>query len=121
MTKTLSNVIEVKGVSFGYEETLVLEDVSVSIQSGECVGIFGPNGGGKTTFLKLVMGFLKPQKGVVEVLRESPKAVRKKMGYVPQAASFDKQFPISALEVVLMGCLSEISFLGFFNSKFSIK
>jgi len=108
--------IEVKNLSFSYEETLILENISVSIGIGEFVGIFGPNGGGKTTFLKLLMGFLKPKTGTVEILGEAPKAVRRKMGYVPQATSFDRQFPISALEVVLMGCLSEVSPLGFFTS-----
>lgn len=109
--------IEVKNLSFSYEESLILESVSVSIGMGEFVGIFGPNGGGKTTFLKLLMGFLKPKTGVVEILGGEPKSVRKKIGYVPQTTSFDKQFPISTLEVVLMGCLSEISPLGFFTSK----
>lgn len=109
--------IEVKNLSFSYEESLILENISVSIGIGEFVGIFGPNGGGKTTFLKLLMGLLKPKAGTVEVLGEAPKTVRKKMGYVPQTATFDKQFPISALEVVLMGCLSEVSPLGFFTSK----
>jgi len=110
-------VIEVKDLSFSYEETLVLENISVSIQAGEFVAIFGPNGGGKTTFLKLLMGFLKPKRGDVEILGNTPTATRKKIGYVPQMASFDRLFPISVLEVALMGCLSELSFFGYFTSK----
>lgn len=113
----MTKVIAIKDLSFSYEETLVLEDISIEIQAGEFVGIFGPNGGGKTTLLKLLMGFLKPKKGTVEIFGEHPKTVRKKIGYVPQTASFDRQFPISALEVVLMGCLSMLTPLGFFPSR----
>lgn len=113
----MTKIIELKEVSFSYEEALVLQNVSLSVEQGEFLGIFGPNGGGKTTLLKLIMGFLRPKAGSIEVLGSPPKSSRKKMGYVPQAASFDRQFPISALEVVLMGCLSEISPLGFFKSK----
>ncbi|HEX4840418.1 MAG TPA: metal ABC transporter ATP-binding protein [Rhabdochlamydiaceae bacterium] len=90
---------------FQYEDTPILENVSFVIAVGEFVGVFGPNGGGKTTLLKLLLGFLKPQKGSVEILGESPKAAREKMGYVPQISHLDRQFPITVLEVVMMGCL----------------
>ena len=92
---------------FQYEETPILENVSLTIQQGEFVGIFGPNGGGKTTLLKLILGFLKPRKGSLEILGKSPKAAREKMGYVPQISQLDKEFPITAFEVVLMGCLDK--------------
>lgn len=113
----MNKLIEFKDVSFKYEETPVLEHVDVMVEKGEFIGIFGPNGGGKTTFLRLILGFLKPASGAVEVLGSSPKDARQQMGYVPQMANFDKQFPISVLEVVLMGCLSELSFLGCFSRK----
>jgi zinc transport system ATP-binding protein len=110
-------MIKLKNVSFKYEETPVLENVDVMVEKGEFIGIFGPNGGGKTTFLKLILGFLKPTSGIIEVLGSSPKEARQQMGYVPQMANFDKQFPISVLEVVLMGCLSELSLWGTFSRK----
>lgn len=97
--------INVRSISFRYEEGIVLEDVSFEIKRGEFIGIFGPNGGGKTTLLKLIMNFLKPLKGTIEVLGLPPKCSRKKIGYVPQVTLLDRQFPISVLEVVLMGCL----------------
>lgn len=110
-------MIEISNLSFAYEETPILENISVQIKAGEFVGIFGPNGGGKTTFLKLLMGFLKPNQGTLKVCGLPPVAARPHLGYVPQITSFDRQFPISVLEVVLMGCLSELSFFGIFSEK----
>jgi zinc transport system ATP-binding protein len=99
--------IKSNNLFFQYEETPILENVSFVIKPGEFIGIFGPNGGGKTTLLKLLLGFLKPQKGSVEILGESPKIAREKMGYVPQISHLDRQFPITVLEVVMMGCLDK--------------
>jgi zinc transport system ATP-binding protein len=99
--------IKSNNLFFQYEETPILENVSFVIQPGEFVGIFGPNGGGKTTLLKLLLGFLKPQKGSLEILGESPKIAREKMGYVPQISHLDRQFPITVLEVVMMGSLDK--------------
>jgi zinc transport system ATP-binding protein len=99
--------IKSNNLFFQYEETPILENVSFVIAPGEFVGIFGPNGGGKTTLLKLLLGFLKPQKGSIEILGESPKIAREKMGYVPQISHLDRQFPITVLEVVMMGCLDK--------------
>ena len=92
---------------FQYEETPILEKVSFTIETGEFVGIFGPNGGGKTTLLKLILGFLKPRKGTIEIFGKSPNAAKETIGYVPQISQLDKQFPITALDVVLMGCLDK--------------
>lgn len=98
--------IAVDDLSFSYDgEHPVLENIQISISSGEFIGIFGPNGGGKTTFLKLLLGLLKPDRGSISI-------DRKHVGYVPQLARFDRQFPISVLEVVLMGCLAESEWWG---------
>jgi zinc transport system ATP-binding protein len=105
--------IKVEHVSFDYESAPILEDVSFEIQPGEFIGIFGPNGGGKTTLLKLLMGFLKPKKGKVAVLDETPARARKKIGYVPQIFELDRQFPMTALDVVMMGCLESAPFRSF--------
>ncbi|HNA62342.1 MAG TPA: ATP-binding cassette domain-containing protein [Rhabdochlamydiaceae bacterium] len=91
----MTNTIEVDTIFFQYEDTAILENVSFSIKPGEFVGIFGPNGGGKTTLLKLLMGFLKPQKGKIEVLGKTPEDARVKIGYVPQISHLDRQFPIT--------------------------
>jgi zinc transport system ATP-binding protein len=108
-------LLEVKNVSFAYEGGLILEAVNLSVSQGEFIGIFGPNGGGKTTFLQLLMGFLKPIKGTIRFLNRPPKMTRSHIGYVPQMAAYDKQFPISVLELVLMGCLTQASPWGTFS------
>lgn len=104
--------ILLEDVSFHYDKTPILEDVNFSIEPGEFVGVFGPNGGGKTTLLKLLMGFLYPDTGKISLLGASPNESRTHIGYVPQIAKIDKQFPITAEEVVQMGCLSKTSFWG---------
>lgn len=104
--------IVLENVSFSYDNTLVLENVSLSIGEGDFVGIFGPNGGGKTTLLEIIMGFLYPRDGKVSLWDDLPKKSLSRIGYVPQIARFDKQFPITVEEVVLMGRLSHLSFWG---------
>jgi zinc transport system ATP-binding protein len=106
------NAITLDNVSFSYDNTPVLENVSLSIQEGDFVGIFGPNGGGKTTLLQLIMGFLSPTEGKVSLWNAPPEKALSQIGYVPQIARFDKQFPITVEEVVLMGCLSQLSSWG---------
>lgn len=101
-----------KNVLFSYGQIPVLKDASFVIESGEYVGIIGPNGGGKTTALKLMLGFLKPDSGSIEILGRSPEKGRTQVGYVPQVNAYDKQFPISVLEVVLTGSLTKLSFWG---------
>lgn len=108
----MMQVIEINNLFFSYNGTSVLEDINISIKRGEFVGIFGPNGGGKTTLLKLIMGFLKPNKGEILVFNHPPKSSRTKIGYVPQFSRYDKQFPISVLELVMMGCLSQLRWWG---------
>lgn len=106
--------IEVDHLFFSYEKLLILDDINVRIKQGEFVGIFGPNGGGKTTFLKFLLGLLKPNRGAVRIFGKSPEKIREHIGYVPQFKLFDKQFPISVLEVVLQGCLSRLNWWGHF-------
>jgi zinc transport system ATP-binding protein len=106
-------VVDVRGVSFGYppeaETNLVLEDVSLAVEARDFLGIIGPNGGGKTTLLKMMLGLLRPQRGTVTVLGESPDRVRPRIGYVPQHARIDPSVPANVLDVVLTGRLSRSS------------
>lgn len=104
--------IVVESLEFAYEKTTVLENVGFSIKKGEFVGIIGPNGGGKTTLLKLIMGFLKPDRGEILLFGSSPKNERKRMGYVPQTNAFDKYFPITVVELVLMGSITKSLWFG---------
>jgi len=101
-----ANVVEVLNLWFAFNGQTVLEDATFDIPAGDFVAMIGPNGGGKTTLMKLMLGLLKPDRGTVKVFGESPSAVSHRIGYVPQDVHFNKRFPISALDVVLMGMLT---------------
>jgi zinc transport system ATP-binding protein len=97
--------IDVRDLSFAYPLTPVLESVTFTIPRGDFACIVGPNGGGKTTLLRLILGLLTPTRGTVRVFGLPPVDVRRRVGYMPQRADFDPHFPIRALDVVLMGRL----------------
>jgi zinc transport system ATP-binding protein len=107
-----SVAISVEGVSFSYGGPLVLEDVNVSINQGDFVCLVGPNGGGKTTLLRLMLGLLRPNTGRVRVFGLPPERARHRLGYVPQHPQHDLRFPVTVLEVVLMGRLGRGAALG---------
>jgi zinc transport system ATP-binding protein len=97
------NVITVSHVSFSYDGIPVLEDVNLTIRERSFISIVGPNAGGKTTLLKLLLGLLQPSQGSIEVLGLPPEKARTRIGYMPQQVQLDLQFPVSVLDVVLMG------------------
>ena len=105
-TKKMKNAIEIKDLDFAFGDLAILKKIQCEIREGEFTGIIGPNGGGKTTFLKLIMGFLKPQKGHIEVFGTSPYKAKTRMGYVPQVSQIDHAFPINVFEFVLSGTLT---------------
>ncbi len=105
-------VVEIKDLWFSYRDDTVLKDVNLKIFAGEIACIVGPNGGGKTTLLKLMLGLLAPDRGEIRVLGGSPADARTRIGYAPQHTNFDAKFPINALEVVLMGRLGKAGLLG---------
>ncbi len=100
------SVIVIRDLSFSYGERLILENVNLVIHEREMIGIIGPNGGGKTTLLKLILGLLKPDRGSILVFGQPPEKVAHRIGYVPQHMQFDDRFPVSVLDVVLMGLAS---------------
>jgi zinc transport system ATP-binding protein len=116
----MKKIIKFEKVSFCYQIKPILKDVNLTIDKGDFIGIIGPNGGGKTTLLKLLMGMLSPHRGKIKVFNKDPKDVRDKFGYVPQSYNIDKYFPISALEVILLGMLTKSKF-GFFSKKLKTK
>lgn len=100
------NIIECKSICFSYGEEQILHDVNLAVHRGDYLGIVGPNGGGKTTLLKIMIGLLKPESGEVRLFGEDIRDFKDwhKIGYVPQkATSFDSNFPATVAEVVLMG------------------
>ncbi len=94
------NEIKMKNLSVSYGEVCALKNINLEIGSREFIGITGPNGAGKSTLLKVLLGILKPTSGSI-LLKDNMS-----IGYVPQFTSFDKQFPIKVLDVILMGNLS---------------
>ena len=92
-------------VSFAYQKATVLDNVSFKIEHHDFATIVGPNGGGKTTMLKLFLGLIQPEQGSIEILGRSPRKSRKSIGYMPQYMNFDMSFPITVLDLVLMGRL----------------
>lgn len=104
-------------VCFAYQDTLVLKNISFAIKSGEFIGIIGPNGGGKTTLLKLIMGFLKPSSGNISIFSKPSTSAIQQISYVPQSLRFDKQFPISVMELVMGGRLAHLPWYGMFSKK----
>ena len=83
------------GVTVGYDGRAALTDVSVTVEAGTILAVFGPNGGGKSTFLKVVAGLLKPWSGRVQVLGAAPGGEARRIAYVPQAEQVDWEFPVS--------------------------
>ncbi len=100
-----TSAIWMSGVRFAYDGFPVLDDVDLAIRERELVAIVGPNGGGKTTLLKIALGLLKPQRGRVSVLGQPPAQARRRIGYMTQYTRHDPQFPITVMEVVLMARL----------------
>ena len=96
-------VAEAHNVSFGYDREVVLDGVSFSVHAGEMIAVIGPNGGGKSTLVKLLLGLIEPQGGTLQVFGKRPIISRGKLGYVPQYSHFDARFPINVYEVVLTG------------------
>lgn len=104
MDSAASTIVEFTDVSFGYDPGVwTLEDVSLKIERGRSGCIVGPNGGGKSTLMRLILGLLAPQKGEVRVFGTTPVAARPKVGYMPQYHQLDAAFPVTVFEVVLMG------------------
>lgn len=98
-------MIRLENVTYSYDADRkpALENVNLTIPRGEFASIVGPNGGGKTTLIRLILGLLKPQIGTVSLFGEDPEKARLRVGYTPQQARVDFKFPISVLDVVLAG------------------
>ncbi len=93
----MSPLIQLQDISAGYDKNIVLHDVNLTVAENDFIGIIGPNGGGKTTLLKVILGLIDQEKGRVE------KHPDLRIGYLPQVNSIDKQFPITVSEVILSG------------------
>lgn len=112
---TTPPAVELINVSFAYNGKTVLRDASLTIAERDFSWIVGPNGGGKTTLLKLILGLLSPAAGTIRLFGESPKRGRRLVGYMPQQLQHDNRFPVDVVDVVLMGRIENASPLGFFG------
>jgi ABC-type Mn2+/Zn2+ transport system ATPase subunit len=96
-----SPALEARSVSVSLGGRLILDDVSLRVEAGEFVCLCGPNGGGKTTFLKTALGLITPASGSIQVLGRPPAQARSRMGYLPQRTTFDRDFPATVGELIV--------------------
>jgi zinc transport system ATP-binding protein len=108
-------IVQLDQVDFAYDEILVLEDITITVQEGDFLGVVGPNGSGKSTLLKIVLGLIHPLTGKVRVFGKPPERARHLIGYVPQHADLDTSFPISVMDVVLIGRLRKAPIFGMYR------
>ncbi|WP_281951427.1 metal ABC transporter ATP-binding protein [Nitrosophilus kaiyonis] len=99
--------IEVKNLYFKYYKDYVLEDINLKIKKNEYIAIIGPNGGGKSTFLKLIVGLLKPNKGEIKIFGKNVQDMKEYIGYLPQQINFNLDLPIKVKDIVLQGRLKK--------------
>lgn len=107
----MTPIIEIKDLSASYDGKTVLKDVFLKIYPNDFLGIIGPNGGGKTTLIKTILGLKKHDTGTINYFNGDKKVSHLKMGYLPQYNLIDKDFPISVEEVILSGLSSEKSLI----------
>jgi len=101
----MNTAVKITDLTVKYGENTALEDICLEVDEGEYLGIIGPNGGGKTTLIKAILGLVDYSSGDVRILGKKPKEQAGKVGYVPQLTDFDRSFPIMVHEVVMSGRL----------------
>jgi zinc transport system ATP-binding protein len=111
-----SPIIQLENISAAYGSKTVLHDISLQLCQHHFLGIAGPNGGGKTTLLKLILGLMLPKTGTISFFRNGQVCDHLPMGYLPQQTTFDHSFPITVKDVVLSGALSRRHHLMAYNS-----
>ena len=97
------SIIEIKNLWFSYNGQPVLQDVNLTVHDGDFMAVIGPNGGGKTTLIKLILGLLKPSQGRITVFDQTPRQAAPLVGYVPQDLGANRTMPVTVEQVVLMG------------------
>ena len=113
----MNPIIKIEHLAAGYEGKEVLHDVNLTIYQDDYLGIIGPNGGGKTTLMRLILGLMNPTEGHISYYTDGKPVKEITMGYLPQYHDLDKQFPISVYEVVLSGLNKSKSLLARFNKE----
>ncbi|MBN1500486.1 MAG: metal ABC transporter ATP-binding protein [Spirochaetes bacterium] len=106
----MNSKIVINDLSFSYGNNTVLKDINLTVKENQIITIVGPNGGGKTTLLRLIAGLLVPDKGKILINGNPPKSNFGNIGYVPQYSHFDNKYPITVFEVVLSGLIKPFGF-----------
>jgi len=112
-------ILNIKDLSFSYSKDSVLENINLSIEDKDFLAIIGPNGGGKSTLLKLILSIEKPKSGSIEVFGRSISKDIKNIGYVPQNTNVNTDFPIKVIDVVLMGHTRSVFSFGYSDLEIS--
>jgi ABC-type Mn2+/Zn2+ transport system ATPase subunit len=105
--RELNNLVRLEAVSLGYGGKPVVENVTIDVHQGLCLGVLGPNGSGKTTLIWGILGILRPLRGKITWNRKGAPCRSLRIGYVPQKERLDPAFPLTILEVVQMGTFAE--------------
>ena len=107
----MEQLLELKNVSAGYDKNIILSDVNMEVFDRDFIGVIGPNGGGKTTLVKVILGLLKPLKGEITYCVNTKNFI----GYLPQINKIDNKFPITVYDVILSGLMSQNQLITSFN------
>lgn len=110
-------IIRLDDVAASYDGKTVLHNVNLTVYKYDFLGVIGPNGGGKTTLIKLILGLMKPEEGTIRYYRNGREVPEIAMGYLPQYSSIDKKFPISVYEVILSGLSKQKTLLHNFRKE----
>ena len=110
-------LVEIRNLSAGYGQNIVLHNVNLSIYKYDFVGVIGPNGGGKTTLLKAILGLLSPIDGEIVFAESMTEGNTHRIGYLPQINNIDRKFPVTVYDVVRSGLMSRKRIIGRYSSK----
>jgi len=111
------DILRLENVSVSYGSHAVLDSINLAVGEHDFLGIIGPNGGGKSTLLKTILGLVRPDSGIITVLGNPPEKSRSRIGYVPQYSNYDHSFPVSVQEVVMMGRYNRTGLLKYYDKK----
>lgn len=113
----MNKLIELKNVWAGYNGRMILENINLSVFEKDFIGIIGPNGGGKSTLLKVILNLLDISKGTINYYENTKEITEMRFGYLPQIISFDTKFPINVMDVALSGLMNKQKLIKRFTSK----
>ncbi len=113
----MESLVEIRKLSAGYGQQIVLHDVNLSIRPFDFIGVIGPNGGGKTTLLKALLGLLRPVSGEIVYDESMTQGSTHRIGYLPQINNIDRKFPVTVFDVVRSGLMSRNRLTGRYSSE----